>query len=103
MNIEKLLNTLVIIYQNEANFYLKSKQDYLDFLIMIVEIFRIKNGLRYHKKDKCSCQPEERIKVLLKNNRVMMLLEKEKLIEYVNLLLKKPINKNVTIYDKREG
>lgn len=95
--IDKLILTLLMLDGNETIHL--SMDNQLAFKNLIVQITRIKYGVRWHEYNReCSCQPEWSIKTLLKDNELKEFLEREKVLEDIQKLLDEPINKNMTVW-----
>lgn len=95
--LELLERKLLLLDGNETNLLSRVSEE--NFRKIIVEILRIKYGMRYHEYDReCKCQPECIIKELLENSELKEFLEQNGVIEYITRLLENPINKNVTVW-----
>lgn len=70
------------------------------FLELIVQISRIKFGVRYHDLNRmCQCQPEYKIRELLIDDELEDYLKQEKVYDDIQELLNNPINKDKTIWE----
>ena len=95
--IDKLISALLMLDGNETINLSKDNQN--AFKNLIVQISRIKYGVRWHEYDRdCSCQPEWRIMTLLTDVEFKEFLERKKVLEDIETLLDKPINKNMTVW-----
>ena len=96
--LDKVIKTLLTLHGNEATEL--SQSSYFDFLMLISELLRIKYCIRYHNYDRpCQCQPEEKIKSLIKTNiRLNNFLSKNGLLEEITEIVNKPINKDKTVW-----
>ena len=97
VDLELLIKALLMLDGNEANLLSRGNQD--NFRKIIVQVLRIKYGVRYHDYDReCRCQPECKIKQLLEDSELKEFLKEYNVMEYIDELIEKPINKNETVW-----
>lgn len=101
MELDNMISRLLMIYNNET--ITLSKNSYRNYEKIIIELVRIKYGIRYHEYNReCNCQPECIIKGILKNDNELKEFLDKKCHNSLEKIIKKKINKNKTIWGENE-
>jgi len=65
--IDNIIIKLLLLDGNETNL-LDNIDDYENFRRLIIELAKIKYGIRWCSNDNCKCHPETTIRTILENN-----------------------------------
>lgn len=98
--LEKTIKQLLVLDGNETH-CLNRELSYHNFQTIIIQLSRIKYGIRYHDYTReCQCQPEYMIKEILKTDtKLNKWLRDNEVLEKIETIVKSNINANKTVWE----